>query len=87
MDCMINVHTAKTNLSKLLDEVRAGESIVLAKAGVPYARLVPITTITPARKPGRLAGKHGDQFFAPLPRAELAAWDKPTCICCSTRTH
>ena len=78
MDRMINVHTAKTNLSKLLDDVRAGETIVLAKAGVPYARLVPITTIAPTRKPGRLAGKLGDQFFAALPRAELAAWDKPT---------
>ena len=77
MDRMINVHSAKTNLSKLLDEVHAGETIVLAKAGVPYARLVPITANAPERKPGRLAGKLGDQFFTPLPPAEIAAWDKP----------
>ena len=38
----INVHEAKTHLSRLLDDVRAGEEIILAKAGKPYARLVPI---------------------------------------------
>ena len=38
----INVHEAKTQLSRLLDDVRAGEEIILAKAGRPYARLVPI---------------------------------------------
>lgn len=38
----VNVHEAKTHLSRLLDDVRAGEEIILAKAGQPYARLVPI---------------------------------------------
>lgn len=38
---IINVHAAKTHLSRLLDEVQAGQEIVLAKAGKPYARLVP----------------------------------------------
>ncbi len=37
----INVHEAKTHLSRLLDDVRAGEEIILAKAGEPFARLVP----------------------------------------------
>ena len=78
MDRMIDVHTAKTNLSKLLDQVKSGETIVLAKAGVPYARLVPIKVTPPERKPRRMAGKLGNQFFAPLSQEELAAWDKPT---------
>ena len=77
MERTINVHTAKTNLSKLLDDVRAGEVIVLAKAGVPYAKLVPLSSTAPERKPGRLAGKLGEKFFAPLPATELSAWDKP----------
>ena len=78
MDRIINVHAAKTNLSKLLDDVRAGEVIVLAKAGIPYARLVPITATAPRRKPGRLKGKLGAKFFAALPAAERAAWEKPS---------
>jgi len=77
MERTINVHTAKTNLSKLLDDVRAGEVIVLAKAGVPYAKLVPMGSTAPERKPGRLLGKLNEKFFAPLPAAELNAWDKP----------
>jgi prevent-host-death family protein len=39
---VVNVHEAKTHLSKLLDEVRYGDEIILAKYGKPYARLVRI---------------------------------------------
>ncbi|MCP4406746.1 MAG: type II toxin-antitoxin system Phd/YefM family antitoxin, partial [Gammaproteobacteria bacterium] len=39
----VNVHEAKTQFSKLLERVRAGEDIVIAKAGIPVARLVPYT--------------------------------------------
>jgi prevent-host-death family protein len=72
----VNVHEAKTHLSRLLDEVRAGKEIILAKAGEPYARLVPIPPASlPERRPGRFPGVVGAAFFEPLPPAELALWD------------
>ena len=53
----INIHEAKTHLSRLVDEVSAGEELIIAKAGKPLARLVPIKLARPARKPGFLKGK------------------------------
>jgi prevent-host-death family protein len=38
----VNVHEAKTNLSRLLQRVAAGEVVIIARAGVPVARLVPV---------------------------------------------
>lgn len=79
---MVNVHDAKTHLSRLLDRAHAGEEIILAKAGKPYARLVPIADDAPPlppRKPGRL--KHllkdvpTDIWFEPMPDEELDAWE------------
>lgn len=68
------MHAAKTHLSRLLDEVAAGEDVILAKAGRPVARLVPIEQ--PAtRRLGFVAGTVGDDFFEPLPAEELAAWE------------
>lgn len=75
MTTTINVHEAKTHLSRILDRVHAGEDIVLAKAGKPYARLVPIREEPVVRRPGRLAGRVGDAFFEPLPEDELRAWE------------
>lgn len=76
MATVINVHTAKTTLSKLLDRVRKGEEIVLAKAGKPCAKLVPLDEAR-ERKPGVLEGwRVPESFFEPLPREELDAWDK-----------
>jgi len=49
-----NVHDAKTQLSKLIDRAHAGEEIVLAKAGEPWAKLVPIS---PPVKTGRVPGR------------------------------
>jgi len=72
---MVNVHEAKTQLSKLLDRVHAGEEIVIAKNGEPYARLVPLERPKP-REPGLLKGKLEDSFFDPLPEDELAAWER-----------
>ena len=54
---VINVYEAKTNLSKLLDRVVAGEEIVLGRAGRPLARLIPFRENQAPRVPGRLAGK------------------------------
>ena len=71
----VNVHEAKTQLSRLLERVRAGEEIILAKNGRPCARLVPLEK-PKARRPGLLEGKVEDAFFEPLPEAELAAWER-----------
>jgi prevent-host-death family protein len=75
MATIINVHEAKTHLSRLLDLVHGGQEIILAKAGKPYARLVPLAADSAGRRPGRVAGRVGDEFFEPLPAAELDAWD------------
>ena len=66
----VNVHEAKTHLSRLLDRAHAGEEIIIAKSGEPYARLVPLQTGTPKREPGTLKGliEMTDAFFEPLPR-------------------
>jgi prevent-host-death family protein len=74
----INVHQAKTHLSRLLARVEAGEEIVIARAGRPVARLVPVGRPRRRRRPGRFAGKGriADDFNAPLPPELLAAFLK-----------
>lgn len=72
----INVHEAKTHLSRLLDRAHAGEEITLAKAGKPYARLVPLVMPASPRQLGRLKGLIDDSaFFDPLDEEDLAAWE------------
>lgn len=65
----VNVHEAKTHLSRLLDRAHAGEEIVIAKGGEPYAKLVPFPDRQPKREAGTLKGRVeiGDAFFEPLP--------------------
>ena len=70
----VNVHEAKTHLSRLLERVHAGEEVIIAKNGKPYARLCPLEK-PPARRPGLLTGEIGDAFFDPLPEEELDAWE------------
>ncbi|MDH7973509.1 type II toxin-antitoxin system prevent-host-death family antitoxin [Sphingomonas sp. AR_OL41] len=77
---MVNVHEAKTHFSKLLERAHAGEEIILAKAGKPYAKLVPIDApALPPRKPGRF--KHllkdvpTDIWFEPMSDDDLDAWE------------
>jgi prevent-host-death family protein len=71
---LLNVHDAKTHLSRLLDRVAAGEEIVLGKNGKPVAKLVPIQPIV--RRPGSLKGKIkiAADFDAPLPPGLAAAF-------------
>jgi prevent-host-death family protein len=69
----VNVHQAKTHLSKLLERVAAGEEVVIARAGRPVARLVPINPKEP-RRPGLAKGRLTEAFFEPLPADELDAW-------------
>lgn len=78
---IVNVHEAKTHFSKLLERAHMGQEIILAKAGKPYARLMPLACVTSKRQPGRLCGlgelgQLGEAFFEPLPEAELAAWEQ-----------
>lgn len=66
----INIHDAKTQFSKLVEAVSQGEEIIIAKAGKPAARLVPIQAKKSlARKPGSMKGKIkiAKDFDAPLP--------------------
>ncbi len=69
MSKVVNVHAAKTNLSRLLEDVLLGEEVVIARGGVPVARLVPIHSPHASRKPGGGRGKIriGPDFDAPLP--------------------
>jgi len=69
----VNVHEAKTHLSRLLNRVATGEEITIAKAGRAVARLVPVTDAVEPRTPGMDAGKIwiSDDFDAPLPEQVL----------------
>ena len=75
MTKVINVHEAKTHLSRLLDQVAAGEEIVIAKAGKPIAKLTAVKAAAP-RRPGLIKGRVTDAFFEPLPPEELDAWQQ-----------
>jgi prevent-host-death family protein len=72
---IVNVHEAKTRFSKLLEQAHAWQEITLAKAGKPYARLMPLAAPPVRRQPGRLVGKVDAAFFEPLPEEELNVWD------------
>ena len=66
----VNVHEAKTNLSKLLERVALGEEIVIAKAGKPVAKLVAVKSARPRFKLGSAKGEFvvPDDFNDPLPK-------------------
>lgn len=66
----VNIHEAKTHLSKLVERVEQGEEIVIARAGVPVVRLVPLERgATRRRKPGTRRGRMwmSEDFDAELP--------------------
>ena len=65
----VNIHRAKTQLSKLIERVSEGEEIVIARGGKPVARLVPLLQRSKPRTPGALKGKIwiAEDFDAPLP--------------------
>jgi prevent-host-death family protein len=54
---IVNVHEAKTQLSRLLERVAAGEEVIIGKAGRPVARLVPYSETPRRRTPGRWKGR------------------------------
>ncbi|MDD5057916.1 MAG: type II toxin-antitoxin system Phd/YefM family antitoxin [Sideroxydans sp.] len=66
---LVNIHEAKTHLSKLLEQVQAGEDVVIAKSGAPIVRLIPFAP--PKRciaSPGMMEGEGwiADDFDAPI---------------------
>jgi prevent-host-death family protein len=81
MSAIVNVHEAKTHLSRLLDRAHAGEEIIVAKAGKPYARLVKLEepeALPFKRKPGGWPGLGAipdSVWFEPLSDEELDAWE------------
>ena len=75
MVTVVNVHEAKTHLSRLLERAHNGEEIILAKAGKPYARLVALEPQS-ERRPGLARGRLTEEFFEPLPPGELDAWQQ-----------
>lgn len=75
----VNIHEAKTSLSKLIERVEAGEEIIIARGGTPVAKLV---ALKPRRAPRRLGLLDGtctipDDFNRPLPEGVLKAFEGP----------
>jgi prevent-host-death family protein len=75
----VNIHEAKTHLSRYLDRVAAGETIVVCKHNRPVAEIRPIRARRTTPRPIGLA--HGKlavppSFFEPLPESELSAWEE-----------
>jgi prevent-host-death family protein len=72
MTVQINIHEAKTHLSELLQRVRYGEEIIIAKAGKPVARLLPFQPVPQLRQPGNDAARVtiAPDFDAPLSEFE-----------------
>ena len=72
----VNVHEAKTHLSRLLAQVEAGEEVTIARNGTPVARMVPAGE-TGRPQPDVFKGRVvvPDSFFDPLPEEELRLWE------------
>ena len=76
-DQIYNLYEAKTHLSQIVDRAAKGEEIVIAKAGVPLAKLVSVVRQKGKRRPGGWEGKVkiADDFDAPLPAEFQAAFE------------
>ena len=74
----VNIHEAKTHFSKLLARVRDGEEVIIAKAGIPVARLVPVKEQVARRVPGSAKGRISvpPDFNAPLPERVLEGFEQ-----------
>ena len=74
----VTVQVAKTQLSKLIDRACAGEDVVIARGRTPVVRLVPVSEVKSRRRFGAMRGRARttEAFFAPLPVAELKAWQR-----------
>lgn len=75
MATVVNIYDAKTHFSRLVDRVASGEEIIIAKAGKPIIKLVPVEAAEP-RQPGLLKGMDfPDELFGPLSEDELDDWE------------
>ena len=74
----INIHAAKTQFSRLVERATRGEEIIIARAGRPVARLVPLGGAMRPRRPGLLKGRIriGKDFDAPLPEKVLRLFER-----------
>ena len=74
---IVNVHAAKTHLSRLIERVCAGEEIVIARDNRPVVRLVPVEQREPRKQFGSMQGQVaiGPEFFEPLPPDEMEGWE------------
>lgn len=74
----VNVHEAKTHFSKLLARVKEGEEVIIARAGVPVARIVPVTERPARRVPGSARGwvSIAPDFENPLPETILEDFER-----------
>jgi len=74
----VNIHEAKTHLSRLLARVMGGEEIIIAKAGKPIAKLVPYGIPNKQRVPGTAKGKiwMSEDFDEPLPEEILESFER-----------
>lgn len=74
----VNIHEAKTKFSKLLSRVEGGEEIIIAKAGRPIARIVPLSPKAKKRMPGSAKGRIiiKESFFEPLPEEILREFEE-----------
>ncbi|HXX85727.1 MAG TPA: type II toxin-antitoxin system Phd/YefM family antitoxin [Casimicrobiaceae bacterium] len=76
-DNSVNIHDAKTHLSRLVERVTEGREIIIARAGKPVAKLVPVVGTKRRRKMGALKGRFTvpDDFDTPLPRKVIADFE------------
>jgi prevent-host-death family protein len=77
MATVVNIHEAKTHLSRIVDDVAAGREVIIAKAGRRLAKLVPIEAGPRAKRLGGLKGRIRvpDDFNAPLDASVVAAFE------------
>ena len=71
----VNVHEAKTQLSKLIEAALKGEDVVIARDGKPAVRLVAVVPTKKTFKFGILKGLNPPDFLAPMSEAELKEWE------------
>lgn len=77
MSEVVNMHQAKTSLSRLVERALAGEEIVIARNGEPLVKLVPVPKEQKPRVPGRYKGQIwiAPDCFDPMTEEELALWE------------
>lgn len=75
----VNLHFAKTHLSRLVEDAMAGEDVIIAKAGKPLVRLVPISATETPRQLGALAGQvhEADDCWGPDAELEASFYEQP----------